>query len=55
MTGPHILVVDDEADNARGGGARVRILLPLDDAARETLSSATARDGRRPEPRRERA
>jgi nitrogen fixation/metabolism regulation signal transduction histidine kinase len=44
-----------EADNARGGGARVRILLPLDDAARETLSSATARDARRPEPRRERA
>jgi two-component system, NtrC family, nitrogen regulation sensor histidine kinase NtrY len=44
-----------EADNARGGGARVRILLPLDDAARETLSSATAREARRPEPRRERA
>ncbi len=44
-----------EADNARGGGARVRILLPLDDGARETLASATARDARRPEPRRERA
>ena len=44
-----------EADNARAGGARVRILLPLDDAARETLASATHRDARRPEPRRERA
>src|SRR5712671_5762127 len=28
-----------EADNARGGGARVRILLPLDDAGRETLAT----------------
>jgi len=44
-----------EADNARGGGARVRILLPLDDAGREALASAMNRDGRRPEPRRERA
>jgi nitrogen fixation/metabolism regulation signal transduction histidine kinase len=44
-----------EADNARGGGARVRILLPLDDAGRETLATATTRDARRPEPRRERA
>ena len=44
-----------EADNAGGGGARVRILLPLDDAARETLATAMPRDARRPEPRRERA
>ena len=44
-----------EADNARGGGARVRILLPLDDAGRETLATASNRDARRPEPRRERA
>jgi nitrogen fixation/metabolism regulation signal transduction histidine kinase len=44
-----------EADNAPGGGARVRILLPLDDAARETLATAMSRDARRPEPRRERA
>ena len=44
-----------EADNARGGGARVRILLPLDDAGREALAGAMNRDGRRPEPRRERA
>jgi nitrogen fixation/metabolism regulation signal transduction histidine kinase len=44
-----------EADNAPGGGARVRILLPLDDAARETLATATSREARRPEPRRERA
>jgi nitrogen fixation/metabolism regulation signal transduction histidine kinase len=44
-----------EAENARGGGARVRILLPLDDAARETLATAMNRDARRPEPRRERA
>jgi nitrogen fixation/metabolism regulation signal transduction histidine kinase len=44
-----------EADNARGGGARVRILLPLNDAARETLAATTTRDARRPEPRRERA
>jgi nitrogen fixation/metabolism regulation signal transduction histidine kinase len=44
-----------EADNAQGGGARVRILLPLDDAARETLATALTRDARRPEPRRERA
>lgn len=44
-----------EAENARGGGARVRILLPLDDAARETLASPGGRDARRTEPRRERA
>jgi nitrogen fixation/metabolism regulation signal transduction histidine kinase len=44
-----------EAENARSGGARVRILLPLDDAARESLASAMNRDARRPEPRRERA
>ena len=44
-----------EADNARGAGARVRILLPLNDAARETLATAMPRDARRPEPRRERA
>jgi nitrogen fixation/metabolism regulation signal transduction histidine kinase len=44
-----------EADNAPGGGARVRILLPLDDAARETLATAMTREARRPEPRRERA
>jgi nitrogen fixation/metabolism regulation signal transduction histidine kinase len=43
-----------EAENARGGGARVRILLPLDDAARESLAG-DPRDGKRPEPRRERA
>ena len=44
-----------EADNVPGGGARMRILLPLDDAARETLATAVTRDARRPEPRRERA
>jgi nitrogen fixation/metabolism regulation signal transduction histidine kinase len=44
-----------EADNAPGGGARVRILLPLDDAAREVLAGAMNREARRPEPRRERA
>jgi nitrogen fixation/metabolism regulation signal transduction histidine kinase len=42
-----------EADNARGGGARVRILLPLDDAARELLAGQG--EGKRQEPRRERA
>jgi nitrogen fixation/metabolism regulation signal transduction histidine kinase len=44
-----------EAENARGGGARVRILLPLDDAAREALAGPAGRDARRTEPRRERA
>jgi nitrogen fixation/metabolism regulation signal transduction histidine kinase len=44
-----------EAENARGGGARVRILLPLDDAAREQLAANDPRDNKRPEPRRERA
>jgi nitrogen fixation/metabolism regulation signal transduction histidine kinase len=44
-----------EAENARGGGARVRILLPLDDAARAHFATHDPRDGKRPEPRRERA
>jgi nitrogen fixation/metabolism regulation signal transduction histidine kinase len=44
-----------EAENARTGGARVRILLPLDDEARELLASSEPRDAKRPEPRRERA
>jgi nitrogen fixation/metabolism regulation signal transduction histidine kinase len=44
-----------EAENARSGGARVRILLPLDDAAREQLAANDPRDNKRPEPRRERA
>jgi nitrogen fixation/metabolism regulation signal transduction histidine kinase len=44
-----------EAENARGGGARVRILLPLDDAARTHFAAADPRDGKRSEPRRERA
>lgn len=44
-----------EAENSRGGGARVRILLPLDDAAREALAALDPRDNKRPEPRRERA
>jgi nitrogen fixation/metabolism regulation signal transduction histidine kinase len=44
-----------EAENARTGGARVRILLPLDDEARELLATSEPRDGKRPEPRRERA
>ena len=44
-----------EADNAQGGGARVRILLPLDDAARASFAAAMPREPRRPEPRRERA
>ena len=48
-----------EADNAREppgqGGARVRIRLPLDDAARAALASADPRHDRRSEPRRERA
>jgi len=44
-----------EAENARGGGARVRILLPLDDAARASFAAAMPREPRRPEPRRERA
>ena len=44
-----------EAENAPDGGARVRIVLPLDEAAREALSATANRDTRRPEPRRERA
>ncbi len=45
-----------EADNGGGdGGARVRIVLPLDDAAREALASVTNREARRSDPRRERA
>jgi nitrogen fixation/metabolism regulation signal transduction histidine kinase len=44
-----------EADNAAEGGARVRVVLPLDDVAREALASLTSRDARRPDPRRERA
>jgi PAS domain S-box-containing protein len=44
-----------EADNDRDGGARIRVLLPLDDAARDALANAVPRDARRPEPRRERA
>ena len=44
-----------EADNARSGGARVRILLPLDDAARASFAAAMPREARRPDPRRERA
>jgi nitrogen fixation/metabolism regulation signal transduction histidine kinase len=44
-----------EAENVRDGGARLRVLLPLDDAARETIATAMPRDPRRPEPRRERA
>ena len=44
-----------EADNARNGGARIRVLLPIDSAARDTLVNAMPRDARRPEPRRERA
>jgi nitrogen fixation/metabolism regulation signal transduction histidine kinase len=43
-----------EAENARSGGARVRILLPLDDAARDQLT-APGDPTKRPEPRRERA
>ena len=36
-----------EADNGDLGGARVRILLPIDDTSRETLATAfVARDGR---------
>jgi nitrogen fixation/metabolism regulation signal transduction histidine kinase len=44
-----------EAENARSGGARVRILLPLDDAARAHFATLDPRDGKRSEPRRERA
>ena len=50
MTASRILVVDDEADNRRSGGARVRILLPLGDSAR----SAGVREPRKGEHRRER-
>jgi PAS domain S-box-containing protein len=44
-----------EADNAPNGGARVQVLLPLDDAARYALANSMPRDVRRPELRRERA
>ena len=44
-----------EADNARSGGARIRVLLPLDDKARDALANAMPRDTRRTELRRERA
>jgi len=44
-----------EADNARNGGARIRVLLPLDDEARDALANAMPRDTRRTELRRERA
>jgi len=44
-----------EADNGRDGGARIRVLLPLDDAARDALANTVPREARRPEPRRERA
>jgi nitrogen fixation/metabolism regulation signal transduction histidine kinase len=41
-----------EADNRVGGGARVRVELPLNES---TGAHAAIREGRRPEPRRERA
>ena len=41
-----------EADNRIGGGARVRVDLPIDETAR---GQAQRREARRPEPRRERA
>jgi nitrogen fixation/metabolism regulation signal transduction histidine kinase len=41
-----------EADNRAGGGARVRVELPLNES---TGAHAAIREGRRPEPRRERA
>ena len=41
-----------EADNRTGGGARVRVDLPLDETTR---AQALRREARRPEPRRERA
>jgi nitrogen fixation/metabolism regulation signal transduction histidine kinase len=44
-----------EAENVRSGGARVRIWLPLDGAARGVLAAAAGRDARGTEPRRERA
>ncbi|MEI8296544.1 MAG: ATP-binding protein [Pseudomonadota bacterium] len=44
-----------EADNSPDGGARIRVLLPLDDAARDMLASTMPRDVRRTELRRERA
>ena len=52
MSNARILVVDDEADNRTGGGARVRVELPIDETAR---GQAMRREARRPEPRRERA
>ncbi len=44
-----------EAENVVGGGARVRILLPLDDPGRATLAATAAHDSRKAEQRRERA
>jgi nitrogen fixation/metabolism regulation signal transduction histidine kinase len=41
-----------EADNRGGGGARVRVELPLNETTR---AQAAVREARRPEPRRERA
>jgi len=41
-----------EADNRAGGGARVRVELPLNETTR---AQAAVREARRPEPRRERA
>jgi nitrogen fixation/metabolism regulation signal transduction histidine kinase len=41
-----------EADNRAGGGARVRVVLPLNETTR---AQAAVREARRPEPRRERA
>jgi hypothetical protein len=40
------------AENRRGGGARIRISLPVDEASREIIVSALPRRG---EQRRERA
>jgi len=44
-----------EAENPRSGGARVRILLPLDDPGRAALAATAAHDTRLAEQRRERA
>ena len=41
-----------EADNRTGGGARVRVDLPINETAR---GQVVGREARRPEPRRERA
>jgi nitrogen fixation/metabolism regulation signal transduction histidine kinase len=44
-----------EAENLRGGGARVHIVLPLDDPGRAALATTAAHDTRTAEQRRERA